>query len=262
MSATSSEQASFLPRGDGERLAFVKRDGRAPGIVWMGGFKSDMEGNKARALDAWAARHGRPIVRFDYFGHGRSSGDFRKGTITHWRDDALAVIDSLTSGRQILIGSSMGAWLALLCAMLRPERIAGLFLIAPATDFTETLLWHRLPDDARRAIEENGEWLRPSAYDTEPYPITRTLIEDGRNHLLLDGGPLQLGRPVLILQGMRDPDVPWRHAVTLAETLEGEVTLVLARNGDHRLSTPADLRLLERELGFLVDDLAADIEQP
>jgi pimeloyl-ACP methyl ester carboxylesterase len=262
MSAASAEQASFLPRGDGERLAFVKRNGRAPGIVWLGGFKSDMEGNKARALDAWAARHGRPVVRFDYFGHGRSTGNFREGTITRWRDDALAVIDTLTSGRQILIGSSMGAWLALLCAMLRPGRVAGLLLIAPATDFTETLLWRRLPDEARRAIEENGEWLSPSAYYREPYPITRALIEDGRNHLLLDRGPLRLGRPVQILQGMRDPDVPWRHAVALAEMLEGEVKLVLVRNGDHRLSTPSDLRLLERELGVLIDDLAEDPERP
>jgi pimeloyl-ACP methyl ester carboxylesterase len=252
--ASPEPQVRFLPLADGERLAYRKRDGVAPCIVWLGGFKSDMDGNKARALDMWATRHGRPIVRFDYFGHARSSGNFRDGTITRWRDDALAVIDSLTTGRLILVGSSMGAWLALLCAKLRPERAAGLFLIAPATDFTETLLWQRLPDDARRSLEERGEWLRPSAYDNEPYPITRRLIEDGRNHLLLDRGPLRLERPVRILQGMRDPDVPWRHAVTLAETLEGDVKLLLVRNGDHRLSTPSDLRLLERELEFLIDD--------
>jgi pimeloyl-ACP methyl ester carboxylesterase len=248
-------EVQFLQR-DGETIAYFKRDGVAPGIVWLGGFKSEMDGNKARAIDAWAGRIGRSLVRFDYFGHGRSSGDFRKGTITRWRDDALAVIDALTAGPQILIGSSMGAWLALLCAELRAARVAALLLIAPATDFTETLLWRRLPEDAKLALDEKGEWRIPSAYDTKPYPIMRALIEDGRKHLLLERGPLRLAVPVRILQGMRDPDVPWAHAVRLAEVIEGDVRTVLLKNGDHRLSTTSDLRLIERELESLIADVA------
>src|SRR5258708_3460632 len=161
----ASPEVRFLHRDDGERIAYLKRDGTAPGAVWLGGFKSEMDGNKARAIDSWAARTERSLVRFDYFGHGRSSGEFRKGTIARWRDDALAVIDTLTTGRQILIGSSMGAWLALLCARERAERVSALLLIAPATDFTEALLWQRLSAEVKLLIEETGEWLAPSAYD-------------------------------------------------------------------------------------------------
>jgi pimeloyl-ACP methyl ester carboxylesterase len=149
----------------------------------------------------------------------------------------------------------MGAWLALLCARLRPARVAGLFLIAPAVDFTEALL--RLPQEARAAIERDGEWLRPSLYDADPYPITRGLIEDGRRHLLLTGRPMQFGVPIRILQGMRDPDVTWTHAMKVAEALEGDVKVVLTRNGDHRLSTPADLQILVREFEALIDDVEA-----
>jgi pimeloyl-ACP methyl ester carboxylesterase len=252
-----AQNIEFLARANGERLAYLRRDGGAPGLVWLGGFKSDMNGNKARYLDDWAKIKGRAIVRFDYFGHGRSSGAFRDGTISRWRDDALAVIDTLTAGPQILVGSSMGAWLALLCARLRPERTAALFLIAPATDFTEALLWERLPDEVRQELEKNGEWLRPSAYGDEPYPIMRTLIEDGRRHLILDGRKRSAEVPVRIVQGMRDPDVPWMHAARLAETLEGDVRLLLLREGDHRLSTPNDLALIERELDALVAELSS-----
>jgi len=253
----TAHDVEYLPREGGERLAYLRRSGRSPGLVWLGGFKSDMAGNKARRLDEWAVQTGRALVRFDYFGHGRSSGAFRDGTISRWRDDALAAIDALTSGPQILVGSSMGAWLALLCARLRPERVAALFLIAPATDFTEALLWQRLPDNVRRELGEKGEWLRPSAYDPEPYPITRALIEDGRRHLVLDGRTLSVKVPVRIVQGMHDPDVPWTHATRLAEVLDGDVRLTLVREGDHRLSTPKDLALIERELDALVAELAA-----
>ena len=254
----SADTVEFLQSEDGERIAYMKRSGKLPGIVWLGGFKSEMIGNKARALDAWGARQGHAFLRFDYFGHGQSSGDFRKGTITRWRNDALAVIDALTEGPQILIGSSMGAWIALLCALERPKRARALLLIAPATDFTDALLWQKLSDDARRSINEQGEWLAPSAYDVKPYPITRSLIEDGRKHLLLDRGALRhLGLPVRVLQGMRDPDVPWAHAVRLTESMEGDARLVLVREGDHRLSTPGDLRLIERELEALISDVSS-----
>lgn len=242
-----------LSRPDGETIAYMALTGKHPGAVWLGGFKSDMTGTKAQALGDWAARENRSYVRFDYFGHGRSTGDFRNGTITRWRDDALAVIDGLTDGPQILVGSSMGGWLALLAATARPEKVAGLLLIAPAADFTEALLWTKLPDEARRRIVEQGEWLRPSAYDPEPYPITRELIEDGRKHLLMDK-PIRLSCPVRILQGMQDPDVPWEHALKLARLIEGDVTTTFVKNGDHRLSTPENLKLIERTLDGLIAD--------
>lgn len=241
----------------GTRIAYAARPGRAPGVVWLGGFKSTMDGNKARALDAWAARDGRAFVRFDYFGHGRSGGDFRSGTITRWRDDGLTVLDALTEGPQILVGSSMGGWLALLISQLRSKRIAGLQLIAPAADFTEALLWGRLDEAAKRAILERGEWSMPSAYDVEPYPVTRSLIEDGRKHLLLDRGTLAIPMSVRVLQGMKDPDVPWLHCVRLVEAMEGDVHLTLIRDGDHRLSRPSDLKLLERSLDALIGDVAS-----
>lgn len=228
-----------LEREDGETIAYLARRGKSPGLVWLGGFHSDMTGTKAAALDEWAAREGRAFTRFDYFGHGASSGDFRNGTISRWRDDALAVLDKLTTGPQVLIGSSMGGWISLLVALARPERIAGLLLIAPAADFTEELMWSRLPEDVKRAIMEKGEWMRPSQYE-EPYPITRALIEDGRKNLILNA-PIRFPFPVRILQGMQDPDVPWMHAVKTVERIEGDVTLTLIKNGDHRLSTPADL---------------------
>ncbi len=150
-----------LSRHDGETIAYMAREGKHPGVVWLGGFRSEMSGTKAAALDAWAKKGTHSYLRFDYFGHGRSSGDFRAGTISRWLEDTLAVIDGLTTGSQILVGSSMGGWLSLLAARMRPERVAGLLLIAPAADFTETLLWARLPEDARREIAEEGEWLRP-----------------------------------------------------------------------------------------------------
>ena len=256
MVADDDTNIEFLARADGERLAYAKRNGASPGVVWLGGFKSEMNGNKARSLDAWAGRLDRAFVRFDYFGHGQSSGDFRNGTITRWRDDALAIIDTCTQGPQILVGSSMGAWIALLCVLERATRIRGLLLIAPATDFTDALLWQRVPDDVRQKINEQGEWLAPSPYDTKPYPITRNLIEDGRKHLLLGSHPLRLQMPVRILQGMRDPDVPWQHALRLVESIEGDVRMTLVRDGDHRLSTPGDLKLIERVLEALVDDVS------
>ncbi|MGD0867109.1 MAG: alpha/beta hydrolase, partial [Rhizomicrobium sp.] len=178
-------------RESGETIAYLRRPGKPPGILWLGGFKSEMSGTKATALDAWAARRGRALLRFDYFGHGQSSGNFRAGTITRWRDDALAVLDRLAAGPQILVGSSMGGWIALLAARERPERVKAMLLIAPAVDFTETIMWARMPPEVRTEIMEQGEWLWPSVYDAEPYPITRALVEDGRRHLML-GSPIRL----------------------------------------------------------------------
>ncbi|MDE2135402.1 MAG: alpha/beta hydrolase [Alphaproteobacteria bacterium] len=245
-------EPSYLDHG-GERLAYVKRSGAGPGIVWLGGFRSDMEGNKAKAVDAWAVAAGRACVRFDYSGHGRSSGDFLQGTISRWRDDGLAVLDALTAGPQILVGSSMGGWIATLMAKARPERVAGLLLIAPATDFTEALMWEQMPEEVRRVLLQEGVWRRESACAEECYPITRGLIEDGRWHLLL-GDRHAFPFPVRILQGMADPDVPWPHALKLAGAIDADVTVTLVKNGDHRLSTPSNLRLLERALDALAED--------
>lgn len=238
------ETEGFLSRPDGERLAWKRVDGAGPTVVWLGGFKSDMTGSKAQALADWALAQGRSFVRFDYFGHGASSGDFRAGTITRWREDALAVIDELTQEPLILVGSSMGGWLSCLTALSRAERIHGLVLIAPAADFTEKLMWPNLTDEARRDIKEHGIWLRPSAYDDGDYPITRDLIEDGARWSILPG-PVGIAAPTRILQGGEDPDVPWRHAQALALALEGDdVVFTLIRDGDHRLSRPQDIARL------------------
>ena len=250
----TNPEAGFLARDGGSRIAYLKRDGRAPGVMWLGGFKSEMTATKATALDSWAERQGSAFVRFDYFGHGSSSGSFREGAVTRWRDDALAVLEQLTQGRQILVGSSMGAWIALLAALARPERVAALLLIAPAADFTEELLWGPLNGDIRRQIVEQGEWLRPSAYDADPYPITRKLIDDGRKHLLL-GAPIALACPVRIVQGMNDPDVPWQHALRLVDRLGADTQITLVKDGDHRLSKPHEIRLIEQTLSALVAEL-------
>jgi pimeloyl-ACP methyl ester carboxylesterase len=246
----------YLELGTGSsirRLAVRVDPGAAPGLFWLGGFKSDMTGTKAQALAGWAREHGRACVRFDYSGHGQSSGAFADGTIGRWLEDALAVFDAFCRGPQVLIGSSMGGWLALLTVRaLRSREVAaaacasGLVLIAPAVDFTEVLMWSRFPDDAKRAIIEHGVWLWASAYSDDPYPITRTLIEEGRSHLLL-GGMIETGCPVRILQGVEDPDVPWQHAVELVSRLaQDDVVLTLVKDGDHRLSRPEDLDRLTK----------------
>jgi pimeloyl-ACP methyl ester carboxylesterase len=239
--------SDLLPRDGGHHLAYTRRTGAGPGVVWLGGFKSDMTGTKARALDAWAAERGHAFMRFDYFGHGVSTGNFREGTVTRWRDDCLAVLDRLTEGPQILVGSSMGGHLALLTALARRERIAGLLLIAPAADFTQALLWEKYPPDVQRRIMEQGEYLWPSLYDPDPYPVTRALIEDGRRHLLLDR-PIPLDCPVRILQGMEDPDVPWEHALKLVRRLGPDTYLTLLKDGDHRLSKPHEIAAILRVL--------------
>jgi pimeloyl-ACP methyl ester carboxylesterase len=236
-------------------IAVRAREGAAPGLLWLGGFKSDMKGIKAEALDLWASRHGRAMVRFDYSGHGESGGRFTEGTIGRWLEESLAVFDAFCRGPQVVIGSSMGGWLALLLtrelARRRhpapaqvPGRVAGLVLIAPAVDFTQELMWKRFPPEVKREIEQAGVWARPSQYSDEPYLITRGLIEEGRNHLLLDG-MIETGCPVRILQGVQDPDVPWQHTVELtARFARDDVVLTLIKDGDHRLSRPEDIERL------------------
>lgn len=243
-------QSLDLGHGDASRRIVVRvRAGQGPGVVWLGGFRSDMRSTKAEALDAWAAAEERAFIRFDYSGHGESSGRFEEGTISRWLEDALAVLERFAPVRPILVGSSMGGWVSLLAARelarARPEgAAAGLVLIAPAVDFTERLMWERFPDEIRRRIEETGVHHQPSAYSPDPTPITRALIEDGRRHLLL-GRPILAGCPIHILQGMKDPDVPWRHALELVEHLPGDsVSMTLIKDGDHRLARPEDLERL------------------
>jgi len=238
-----SEVSGELVRPDGERLAWKRVEGRGPAVVWLGGFKSDMAGTKAQALADWAQAKGRAYVRFDYFGHGESSGDFVRGTITRWREDALAVIDELTAGPLVLVGSSMGGWLSCLAAAVRADRVSGLVLIAPAADFTEKLMAPEMTAQDRIQMAETGVWLRPSEYG-EPYPIARALIEDGARWSILPG-PVPVEAPVRVLQGGADPDVPWRHALELAQALRTEdVVFSLIRDGDHRLSRPQDIARL------------------
>jgi pimeloyl-ACP methyl ester carboxylesterase len=248
---------AFLARGDRHQIAYVRTPGRAPGIVFLPGFRSDMEGGKALALEAACVRAGRAYVRFDWHGCGRSSGDFLEGAIGRWRDDALAVLDALTSGPQVLVGSSMGGWIALLAALARPERVAGIVGVAPAPDFTVSLE-ASLDDAARRDLAESGVWLEPSMYSEEPTPITRRLLEEARAHLLAPRAPLPLRVPVRLLQGMQDPDVPWEGALAIARDLlaGGDVVVTLVKDGDHRLSRPQDLSRLVQ----LVESLCAEIE--
>lgn len=242
---------------EGLRLAFERQAGAKPTFMWCGGFKSDMSGTKAQALAEWARVRGQGFVRFDYSGHGQSDGAFTDGTIGAWAGDALGIIDQVTEGPLVLVGSSMGGWISLLASRARPRRIAGLLLIAPAADFTERLMWASFPIEVRRQIEETGRWERPSAYDPEPYVITRRLIEDGRTHLLMDG-PIPFAGPVRILQGGRDPDVPAAHAEALSELIQSpDLRFDLIPDGDHRLSRPQDIDRLIGVANELADRLAS-----
>ncbi len=236
-------ETELLDRGDGHQIAYARHDGAGPGVVFLGGFRSDMTGTKATHLHQWAQGAGRQFVRFDYFGHGQSSGAWEDATISQWRADSLAVIDELTEGPQVLVGSSMGGWMAMLAAIARPERVKALVLIAPAADFTEALMWEQFPLHVRQAIKDEGVWMAPSAYG-DPYPITRRLIEDGRLWSIL-GCEIPITCPVHILQGYSDPDVPWTHAMRTVDALESQdVTITLTKAGDHRLSEEEDLKRL------------------
>ncbi|AQR60846.1 alpha/beta hydrolase [Brevundimonas sp. LM2] len=231
-----------LARPDGETLAFKRVAGTGPTVLWIGGFRSDMEGTKALALDAAARERGWSFVRYDHFAHGQSSGDWRQATIGRWREDAIGLIDYLAEP-VIPVGSSMGGWVALLAALARTERMAGLVLVNPAADFTERLMWPSLDDHVRQAILRDGEATITEAGLGE-YVLTARMFEEARDWLLMDG-PIAMSAPVHVLQGRADETVPWSHAITLIERLiGGDARLDLIEGGDHRLSTPADLARL------------------
>jgi len=243
--------SAILPRYDGATIACHRLAGRGPGVVFLGGFRSDMTGTKASFLDEYCRRRGHAFVRFDYFGQGASSGDLAVGTIGRWAEDAVAVLDALTEGRQILIGSSMGGWIMLLAALARTERIHALVGIAAAPDFTENL-WLRLDEAQRRACRETGAVTLPSKYDPNGYTHWLPLFEDGRRHLVM-ADEIPLACPVRLLHGMLDDAVPWQTSLRLAERLQSQdVAVTLVKQGDHRLSTEADLARLAATLDELL----------
>ena len=253
---TSFPKPRILARGSAGSIAYHKTPGRSPGIMFLGGFMSDMTGTKATALEAFAREHGQAFVRFDYRGHGQSSGRFTDGTIGGWAEDATAVLDNVAEGPQVLVGSSMGGWIMLLVALARPERVSALVGIAAAADFTEDLMWEQYPPELRKRLIREGLYRQPSDYADEPYPITLQLIAEGRKHLLLRG-PIAIACPVRLLHGMVDADVPWRVSVALAERLTStDVELILVKDGDHRLSEPADLARLTGVIAALCDRFA------
>lgn len=242
----------FLTTPQGRTLAYERVPGKAPGVVFLGGFKSDMTGTKAQFLDSWARERGRAFLRFDYSGHGQSGGDFLDGTIGDWADDARAAIEALTEGPQLLVGSSMGGWIALLLGKTTPERVAALVGIAAAPDFTEDGMWSDFTQEQRAALLADGQIELPSDYDDDPYIITRKLIEDGRTHLVLRR-PLALPFPVRLLQGSADTDVPPSVALRLFDHAESpDLRLTLVKGADHRFSDPDCLALLARTLDELV----------
>ena len=239
-------EAQFLTTPEGRRIAYHKTEGAGPGVVFLGGFRSDMTGTKAQALQAWAEAHGRAFLRFDYSGHGQSSGDFLDGAIGDWAADAMAAIGELTEGPQVLVGSSMGGWISLLIARAMPQKVAGLVGIAAAPDFTEDSMWAGFSEAERAELLSKGRVETPSDYSDEPYVITRRLIEEGRDQLVLRS-PLPLPFPVRLLQGTADVDVPVSVALRLLDHAEGEdIRLTLVKGADHRFSTPDCLILIEK----------------
>jgi pimeloyl-ACP methyl ester carboxylesterase len=247
---------------DGIRIAYRRREGQAPGVVWLGGYRSDMLGTKAGALDQWAERTGRAFLRHDYSGHGESGGEFRDGTISSWLSESLAVFRSLSEGPQVLVGSSMGAWIALRMIQIlarsgEADRIAGLVLIAPAPDFTMELVEPELTRKQKKELSENGFFETPSEYGADPSIFTRALIEDGHKNRVMTG-PLDTFCPVHVIQGMRDKDVPYQHALKLVGLLPADdVTLSLVPDGDHRLSRPQDIEMILAALEGVIGDQAA-----
>lgn len=247
--------ANTITREDGEAIAYHKTEGKGPGVVFLTGFKSDMEGGKALILEEMCKQQGRAFLRFDYQGHGESSGDFLDGTIGRWADDAVFALDKLTEGPQVLVGSSMGGWIMLLAALQRKDRIAGLVGTAAAPDFTEDLMWDTFSEAQKKEMAETGRIEIPNCYDDDPYYITQRLIEDGRNNLLLRA-PLSLTCPVRLIQGMQDEDVPWQTAHRIVDALvSNDVELTLVKDGDHRLSEDHHLDRLCRIVAKLLDQI-------
>jgi pimeloyl-ACP methyl ester carboxylesterase len=256
MGEATAERLTIGDGAESREIAVVARSGALPGLFWLGGFRSDMTGSKATAMDGLAAAEGRASVRFDYSGHGQSGGEFAEGTISRWLEEARSVFDRYAPGRQVVVGSSMGGWIALRLgeALRDTGRIAGLVLIAPAVDMTRALMWDRWSESVRTELMTAGTTREPSDYSDEPYLITRKLIEDGDAHLFGDR-LIDVGAPVHILQGMADTDVPWRHAQDLVARLASDdVVITLVKDGDHRLSRPEDIeRLREAIDGILVE---------
>ncbi len=248
-----TDKIRYLDSTHGTRIAYRQTKGTSPGVMFFGGFMSDMEGGKAIALEQWCEENGHAFLRFDYMGHGASSGAFKDGTIGLWRQDALAVFDALTTGPQILVGSSMGGWMAMLVAKARAERIAGFVGIAAAPDFTKRL-WDSLSEDDQLTIRRDGKLLIASEYGPDPYIFTEELFRDGAQYPIL-GRPFSHDYPVKLIQGSADPDVPWQVALDIADTLEGDdIEVILVKDGDHRLSTPLDLKRLINAVSLLVGD--------
>lgn len=257
MASDTASAPEILARPDGASIAYHRTPGRGPGVIFLTGLMSDMDGGKALALEAWCRAHGRAFVRFDFYGHGQSSGAFPDGTIGRWAEDAVAVIDALSEGPQVLVGSSMGGWVMLLAALARPERIAGLVGIAAAPDFTEDLMRRELSPEQLATVEREGRIDIPSDYGDEPYVISKTLLDDGEKHLLLRG-EIALDQPVRLIQGLRDPDVPPPTAARIQERLRSDdVEVIYVKRGDHRLSEPRDLARLVR----VVDALMTELEE-
>jgi pimeloyl-ACP methyl ester carboxylesterase len=254
----SLTKPKFLQLQGERRLAYHHVPGKRPGVLFCGGYTSDMTGTKALALEAFCRAQGRAFVRFDYSGHGASSGDFADGTIGGWADDVLAIIDRVTAGPLLVVGSSMGGWIMLLAALARPERVAGLIGIAAAPDFTEDVLLAQATPQQRRDLAAQGCWMQPSAYGGPPYPVTRRFLDEARAHLVLRG-PIPIICPVHLLHGQRDPDVPWRTALRLAERLQAQdVTVELIKAGDHRLSTERDLARIKAAIQRMAEATPAD----
>lgn len=263
-----AQEPQFLEVGDGDkrrRIAYRFADkgtGERPVLLWLSGFLSDMASTKAVALSEWAEAARLPMLRFDYSGHGLSAGDLLQSSLGDWLEEASAILNLIGRRRAILVGSSMGGWIALLLARRLAQegslqRLAGLVLIAPAFDMTERLMWHRMSAEVKAKLESDGVYYEPSLYG-DPYPITKHLIEEGRDHLLGDGGTLHLDLPVRILQGMCDPDVPWGHALDLVDLLCcDDVEITLIKDGDHRQSRPQDLRRLEATIAALMEKVQA-----
>lgn len=250
----ANEQTGRLDRGDGVELAWAQMPGRTPTVVFLSGFKSDMNGSKALAVRDFCADRGQAMLRLDYSGHGQSGGAFTDGTIGRWAEDAALVVQARVQGPVLLIGSSMGGWIGLLLARDLERRVVGYVGIAAAPDFTETLIWDSMAPWEQEVMMRDGQITAPSDYGG-PYIITYALIEDGRKHLLM-GAPIPLHAPVRLLQGQQDPDVPWETALKLAAAIEGtDVRVMLIKDGDHRLSRPQDLAVLMETLtGLLGED--------
>lgn len=255
-SYASKMKPQTLKCPDGSELAYHKTDGATPGVIFLGGLRSDMNGTKALEIEKFCQECGQQFIRFDYFGHGESSGDFVDGTIGRWADDALFVLDELAGDEpQILVGSSLGGWLMLLVALKRPKKVAGLIGIAAAPDFTELLMWDKFTPEQQNELREKGVIEIPNCYDDEPYKISFELIAESGDHLVLDGD-ININCPVHLIHGMQDEDVPWEYAFTLNEKIISKnVRTTLVEDGNHSMSSEKHLKIIRKQLARMLEDL-------